>query len=311
MLLHTRAATHRLGSHLPRRAPAVLAMSSEQRHPGRGHPSPLMKRRKLTHGVVVPDVPAKAPTIAHASPGKSAPLQAPGDGTWMIVGLGNPGATYAMTRHNVGFWVVDALSSQEGIDVKKLEKGAAVGRGVLQGKNVILVKPVTFMNNSGEAVSALAHFYKIPTSRILVISDDLDLDNAVLRLRAKGGHGGHNGLRSISERMGNTQDFPRLKLGIGRPPGQLPVAAWVLQDFTKQEKAEMEVAVQQACDAIRSIMDKGLEKTVSVVHPPAPKPPPAAKKQATAAHMAKSNALATAVGSGPAPTLANPGTPKA
>ncbi|KAL6753337.1 peptidyl-tRNA hydrolase [Haematococcus lacustris] len=142
----------------------------------------------------------------------------------MIVGLGNPGATYAMTRHNVGFWVVDALSSQEGFDVKKLEKGAAVGRGVLEGRNVILVKPVTLMS-SGEAVAALAHVYKIPTSCILVISGDLDLDNAVMWLRAKGSHGGHNGLRSISERMGNTEDYPRLQLGIGRPPGQLLVAA--------------------------------------------------------------------------------------
>ncbi|GFH24987.1 uncharacterized protein HaLaN_22873, partial [Haematococcus lacustris] len=108
--------------------------------------------------------------------------------------------------------------------------------------------------------------YNSPHSPHNIIVHELDLDNAVLWLRAEGGHGGHNGLRSSSERMGNTQDYPRLQLGIGRPPGQLLVAAWVLQDFTKQDKAEMEVAVQQACDAVRKIMDKvdGLQGYMSM-----------------------------------------------
>ena len=156
-----------------------------------------------------------------------------------------PGSNYDRTRHNVGFMVIDTLARSEGIECRKLEKSAAVGRGEIGGQTVLLVKPVTFMNNSGESVSALAKFYKVspnppvilfvhdltqpvmschhgttpsctfypqvPPSRILVISDDLDQPTAGIKLKPKGGHGGHNGLRSIIERMGNTQDFPRIK----------------------------------------------------------------------------------------------------
>ncbi|GIM12989.1 hypothetical protein Vretimale_16195 [Volvox reticuliferus] len=110
--------------------------------------------------------------------------------------------------------VLDELAGQAGIDCRKLEKSAAVGKGEVQGKQVLLVKPVTFMNNSGESVAALAKFYRVPPNRVLVISDDLDQPVAQVRLRQRGGHGGHNGLRSIIDRMGGTQDFPRIKVNI-------------------------------------------------------------------------------------------------
>lgn len=182
---------------------------------------------------------------------------------WMIVGLGNPGSNYDGTRHNIGFEVVDALAREAGIDCRKLEKSAAVGKGEVCGKQVLLVKPVTFMNNSGESVAALAKFYRVPPQRVLVISDDLDMPVAQIRLRQKGGHGGHNGLRSIIDRMGGTQDFPRLKVGIGRPTGPMPIASYVLQPFAKDERSVMEVAVRESCDVVRSVLSLGVERAAS------------------------------------------------
>ncbi|GAX82626.1 hypothetical protein CEUSTIGMA_g10052.t1 [Chlamydomonas eustigma] len=198
-----------------------------------------------------------AAPIAQASESK--------EGLWMIVGLGNPGSNYERTRHNVGFMVIDELARTESIDCRKLEKSAAVGRGEIGGRQVLLVKPVTFMNNSGESVSALARFYKVPPSRILVVSDDLDQPTASIKLKQRGGHGGHNGLRSIIERMSNSQDFPRLKIGIGRPAGELPVASYVLQDFNKKEREVIDVAVAQSADIVRSVLVLGLEKALSGV----------------------------------------------
>jgi PTH1 family peptidyl-tRNA hydrolase len=185
-------------------------------------------------------------------------------GLWLIVGLGNPGSQYDRTRHNIGFILVDELARSEGIECKKLEKSAAVGRGEIEGQSVLLVKPVTFMNNSGESVGALARFYKVPPSRILVISDDLDQPTAAVKLKPKGGHGGHNGLRSIIERLGGSQDFPRLKIGIGRPLSpDLPVASYVLQDFTKKEKELIDVSVQEGITMVRKVLRVGLELAIS------------------------------------------------
>lgn len=185
------------------------------------------------------------------------------DGPWLIVGLGNPGSQYERTKHNIGFMVLDRLAASQGIDMKKLEKSAAVGKGDLAGRKIILAKPVTFMNNSGESVGALSRFYKIPTSRILVVSDDIDLPVGTVRLRAKGGHGGQNGLRSIIQHLGGRNDFPRLKIGIGRPSGSMPVAEYVLTPFKGRDKDEIEFAVVDAVTVIQSILELGLEKTLS------------------------------------------------
>ena len=161
------------------------------------------------------------------------------DPLWLVVGLGNPGARYDGTRHNIGFAAVDFLAKAEGIAIDKVQCNAAVGKGRIGGggggnsSRVLLAKPLTFMNVSGESVGKLARFYRVPPARILVLYDDLDTAVGTTRLRSKGGHGGHNGMRSIMSYLSNTKDFPRVRLGVSRPPGNVPVVAWVLQSFKK------------------------------------------------------------------------------
>lgn len=198
---------------------------------------------------------AKKPAAGAAAAGK--------DEVWLIVGLGNPGPRYEKTRHNVGFMVVDSLARSAGIDMRKLERSAAVGRGELHGRKVILAKPVTFMNNSGESVAALARFYKVPSQRVLVVSDDLDQPPAAVRLRQKGGHGGHNGLRSIIQHLGGSHDFPRIKIGIGRPNGELDIASYVLQEFKRSEMAAIDEAVAESIGIINSCLALGMAKALS------------------------------------------------
>ncbi|KAL4421681.1 hypothetical protein ABPG77_001222 [Micractinium sp. CCAP 211/92] len=199
---------------------------------------------------------------AKARPSMDRPAEEDPD-LWMICGLGNPGPRYEDTRHNVGFMAIDALARQEGIACDRLQETAAVGRGRFCGKKVLLVKPMTFMNVSGEAVGKLARFYRVPPQRVLVVYDDLDLPTAQVRLRAKGGHGGHNGMKSISAHLQGTKDFPRIRVGIGRPPGSMPVVSWVLQDFSKAEREELDVALQEVIDIMRAVLTVGMDKAVS------------------------------------------------
>ncbi|KAL3141050.1 hypothetical protein ABBQ32_005560 [Trebouxia sp. C0010 RCD-2024] len=187
------------------------------------------------------------------------------DAPWLIVGLGNIGARYSGTRHNVGFQVLDALARKLGVSLNKAQDKAFQARGTIAGQQVILAKPITFMNLSGEAVGKLTRYYKVPPQQVLVVHDDLDLPTGKVRLRAKGGHGGHNGMRSIVQHLKGSQDFPRLKIGIGRPSGQLPVASFVLQAFDKTDAVEIDIAVQECCDIIQAIMTVGLEKALSGV----------------------------------------------
>jgi len=187
---------------------------------------------------------------------------------WILVGLGNPGPKYEFNRHNIGFMVIDALAKKENIDVKRIQDNAAVGRGRLFDKKILLAKPMTFMNVSGESVGKLSRFYRIPSQRILVIYDDLDTPSGKVKLRQSGGHGGHNGMRSISAHLSNTKDFPRLKIGIGRPPEGMDVARYVLQDFSRDEmemESGMEKAIEEAIEIIRSVLAIGMEKAVSGV----------------------------------------------
>src|SRR5258708_5932482 len=151
---------------------------------------------------------------------------------YLIVALGNPGREYEKTRHNIGFRCVDAIAAAHGLTFSRRQSKALVADGMIAGKKVLLAKPQTFMNLSGEAVQALITFYKIPVSNLLVISDDMDIPVGTLRIREKGGAGGQKGLKSISEHLG-TQEFARLRFGIGRPPGRMDPAAYVLQDFDK------------------------------------------------------------------------------
>ncbi|GAQ81089.1 Peptidyl-tRNA hydrolase family protein [Klebsormidium nitens] len=184
-------------------------------------------------------------------------------GPWLLVGLGNPGSKYAGTRHNVGFELLDELAASEGITIGETKNKALIGKGRIAGTQVVLVKPQTFMNLSGESVGPLARFFKIPVERVLVVYDDLDTETAELRLKMKGGHGGHNGMRSIIQHFSGSQAFPRLRIGIGRPPGKMPVERYVLTPFTAKEKEEIAVSMVRGSDAIRAVLSEGIERAVS------------------------------------------------
>lgn len=192
----------------------------------------------------------------------------------------------------VGFLAIDALAAAEGISVTSQQLRAIVGRGTVAGTPVLLVKPQTFMNSSGEAVVPLLKYYKVPPSRCLVLYDDLDIDVAALRLRQKGGHGGHNGMRSIITCLGGNQDFPRLRIGIGRPQGSRQVIDHVLTTFDKHESADIEVSIQQTADVVRTVLALGVEKAVSLSGAPKGEGKQQAKAKApsTAARPADSEA---------------------
>jgi PTH1 family peptidyl-tRNA hydrolase len=182
---------------------------------------------------------------------------------WLIVGLGNPGKQYLETRHNAGWHLLDTVARDYPtfrFDEKRNK--ALIARGELAGVKVALVKPQTYMNLSGEAVAPLARFYKVSPERILVAFDDLDLPVAALRLRPKGGAGGHNGMRSVIQHLGS-EEFPRIRLGIGRPPGQMPGKAYILQKFKADEWEAMVSAYERAVEAIKVILTEGLEIAMS------------------------------------------------
>jgi PTH1 family peptidyl-tRNA hydrolase len=181
---------------------------------------------------------------------------------WMIVGLGNPGARYAHNRHNVGFHVVDRLAAEAGLRFDERQSHALMARGMVEGMRVALVKPQTYMNLSGKAVGPLVRFYKIPLEHLLVICDDMDLPLGQLRLRLKGGSGGHRGLASVIEHLGS-QEFPRLRIGIGRPAGTITPEAYVLQDFDPTQQAVMEQVYPRAVEAIRTVLREGFQMAMN------------------------------------------------
>ncbi|HRV95329.1 MAG TPA: aminoacyl-tRNA hydrolase [Anaerolineae bacterium] len=191
--------------------------------------------------------------------GRANPEATSGPPEWLIVGLGNPGQKYIDTRHNAGWHLLDTIVRdypQFRFDEKR-SKGL-IARAELSGVRIALLKPQTYMNLSGEAVAPIARFYKIPPERILVAFDDLDLPLASLRLRLKGGAGGHNGMSNIIQHLG-TKDFPRLRLGIGRPAGQMPPKAYVLLPFKADEWEAMRVTYERSVDAIKVIITEGME----------------------------------------------------
>jgi PTH1 family peptidyl-tRNA hydrolase len=189
--------------------------------------------------------------------------KATGPVEWLIVGLGNPGRKYVDTRHNAGWHLLDTIV-RDHRDFRFDEKRgkALVARAKLAGVNVALVKPQTFMNLSSQAVVPIARFYKVPPERILVAFDDVDLPLAALRLRPKGGAGGHKGMRSIVQHLG-TEKFPRLRLGIGRPPGQMPTEAYVLQKFKPDEWEAMVVTYERAVEAIKVVITEGIDAAMN------------------------------------------------
>lgn len=177
---------------------------------------------------------------------------------YLIVGLGNPGPTYANTRHNMGFMAVDELARRYSLSLSKTEKRAQTADGIIAGKRVLLVKPQTYMNESGVSVRGLADFYKITLKDILVISDDLDLELGTLRLRMGGGHGGQNGIRSIISHMGGN-DFPRVRCGIGRPPGKQDVSDYVLKPFGGDDQITARIVIERAADAVETWLREGID----------------------------------------------------
>jgi PTH1 family peptidyl-tRNA hydrolase len=179
----------------------------------------------------------------------------------LIVGLGNPGRKYAGNRHNIGHMAVDALARRHGWSLNRSKFSAVFTEERVAGVPVVAVKPLTFMNNSGVAVGQLARFFKVPAERVLIIYDELDLPLGTLRLRQAGGSGGHNGMKSVIQHLGNA--FPRLRLGIGRPPGQMPPAAFVLQDFGRSETTLIEVMLQEAVDAVETFVTEGIDRAMS------------------------------------------------
>ncbi|KAF7813798.1 peptidyl-tRNA hydrolase, chloroplastic [Senna tora] len=185
---------------------------------------------------------------------------------WLIVGLGNPGKKYAGTRHNVGFEMVDAIAEAEGIPISSVSFKALFGKGIIGDVPVILAKPQTFMNSSGESVGAIVSYYKIPLKQVLVIFDDLDLPFAKLRLLPKGGHGGQNGMKSVISHFKGSSDFPRLRIGIGRPPGKMDPVSFVLRPFTKQEREELDFTFQKGVEAVRILLLEGFNKSATFVN---------------------------------------------
>jgi PTH1 family peptidyl-tRNA hydrolase len=196
----------------------------------------------------------------------------------IIVGLGNPGPRYENTRHNIGFRVVEELARKHGLSFTKTESRALVASGAILGKRALLAKPMTYMNISGDAVAPLARFYKVEPANLLVIADDLDIPPGTLRLRKTGSSGGQNGLKHIIERLG-TQDIPRLRVGIGRPPGRMDAAAYVLTPFTKGDEEMTAVeAVDRAVKMIETWLTDGIDLAMSRYNGPAVKPEPQKKQ---------------------------------
>ncbi|GAA4308825.1 aminoacyl-tRNA hydrolase [Actinomadura luteofluorescens] len=184
---------------------------------------------------------------------------------WLVVGLGNPGPSYAKNRHNAGFMVLDVLAARAGGRFKSHRARADVLEGRLAGTRVVLAKPRTFMNESGGPVKGLRDFYKVPVERVVVVHDELDIPFGAVRLKQGGGDNGHNGLRSVTRSLG-AKEYPRVRFGVGRPPGRMDAAAFVLKDFSATERKELDLEVDRAADAVEALLTDGLAAAQNAFH---------------------------------------------
>ena len=183
---------------------------------------------------------------------------------FLIVGLGNPGPKYEFTRHNAGFLCMDLLAQQLGVKIDRIKFKSVVADVAIEGSRCILMKPQTFMNNSGEAVRDAANFYKIPPEHIIILFDDISLPPGKLRIRRKGSDGGHNGIKSILYLLGSDQ-FPRIKLGVGaKPRPDYDLADWVLSTFQKDELSRMKEAVEKACEAVPLLVREETDRAMNL-----------------------------------------------
>ena len=187
-------------------------------------------------------------------------------GVSLVVGLGNPGAAYAHTRHNAGFMVADELAGKFDIGLDKRKFDTVFGRGHIEQEAVVLAKPMAFMNRSGPPVKFLADFFKIPSEAVLVIHDDIDLAFGRLKIKEKGGHGGHNGIRSLIDAFGR-DDFVRLRIGVGRSGFDISVSDHVLSKFTGEEKESLDQIIATARDAVVTILCKGTKAGMNQFNP--------------------------------------------
>lgn len=182
---------------------------------------------------------------------------------YLIVGLGNPGKKYEFTRHNIGFMFLDFFAGDRNLKINKIKFKAVCCETVIDGKKCVLMKPQTYMNNSGEAVREAADFYKIPTENIIVIFDDVSLETAKIRIRRKGSAGGHNGIKSIISHLGS-EEFPRIKIGVGeKPHEEMDLADWVLSSFSKKELEQLKESAKKAEDIISLMVDGKTEDAMS------------------------------------------------
>lgn len=183
---------------------------------------------------------------------------------YLIVGLGNPGAKYEMTRHNAGFLAVDLFAIKENLNIKKLKFHSLTADCIINGKKCLVMKPQTFMNNSGEAVGEAARFYKIPPENVIVISDDISLDVGKIRIKRKGSAGGHNGLKSIIAHLGS-ENFVRIKVGVGKKPSaDYDLVDWVLGRFPKELEKNLKSALENAVDALPYIVNDEIDKAMNL-----------------------------------------------
>ena len=181
---------------------------------------------------------------------------------YIIAGLGNPSKEYEKTRHNAGFDTIDLLAEKLGIDLTEKKHRAYCGKGMIGTEKVLLLKPQTFMNNSGESLRDAADFYKVEPEQILVIYDDISLEPGQLRIRMKGSAGGHNGIKSIIAHLG-TQDFPRIKIGVGAKPEQMDLADYVLSRFSPSEREKMEESFREGAEAVITFLQDGADAAMN------------------------------------------------
>ena len=185
----------------------------------------------------------------------------------IFVGLGNPGAEYIKTKHNVGFMLADKLFSELGADGWREKFNALVAETFFEGEKIFLVKPQTFMNLSGESVGLIADFYKIPAENLVVAHDDMDLPVGMIRIRPKGSGGGHHGVESIIQHLGGEKNFPRVRIGIGRPPQNWSVNNHVLSPFTAEDAEKISSAIENLIPAVKCIFQNGIDFAMNKFNP--------------------------------------------
>lgn len=191
-------------------------------------------------------------------------LKKPGGVSWLVVFLGNPGLRYQGTRHNAGFMAADAMEKKQGVSINRSRFKALTGLCHIGGQKVMLMKPQTFMNLSGEAVIQAARFYKLEAKQIIVVSDEISLPIGKLRIRQKGSAGGHNGLKDIIAKLG-TDEFPRIRIGVGAPPhADYDMADWVLSVFKDRDAQDMSQAAERAAEAVECYISQGADRAMNL-----------------------------------------------